>query len=499
LLTILLLACIGRLWLMPLGSSFWVDETVTAFVVHHGASHPSLAIAPQVVASLYYWLPRASEALLGFSEISYRLPSVVAMAIAILLIARLADRLIHPRAGWFAALACFGLSGINYQAADARPYALGTCVAAASFLFLVRWLDRERWPDALLFVLFGGLLWRVHLIYWPLYLVFVLYAMVRIRRGETDVGWLHAGVVFALLGVILLPVFLGALGILHQAAAHAYAPAPLYRELFNSFKLGLVVVCGAGAWLFSRLWPAQPENAGSADAAGQRAFSWSALTLILGWCLLHPLGLFAYSRLSGNSVFLYRYLSVSLAGAVLAATWGAGLFMPAARWRQAALLLGVGVLVLMGQWGVAWPRHDRSDWRGAARQLNSLALASGTPVICPSPFLEARTPEWRPDYPLPGFLYAHLDAYPIPGKPILFPYQSSLEAVRYATVLAKSTLPVAGRFAIYGPDASARFWRDWFQARPELAGWRQTTYKQYGDVWVVLFDRSAVAPPSSDR
>ncbi len=46
LLSCLLLVSIARLWLMPLGSSFWVDETATAFVVHYGAQDPSFAVAP---------------------------------------------------------------------------------------------------------------------------------------------------------------------------------------------------------------------------------------------------------------------------------------------------------------------------------------------------------------------------------------------------------------------------------------------------------------------
>ena len=50
LLGLLLAVSITRLWLMPLPSSFWVDEMATAFVVHHGPNDPSFAVAPQVPA-----------------------------------------------------------------------------------------------------------------------------------------------------------------------------------------------------------------------------------------------------------------------------------------------------------------------------------------------------------------------------------------------------------------------------------------------------------------
>ena len=66
--------CVARLWLMALPSSFWVDETVTAFVVER-PHDPSLAVAPQVPASIYYWLPRMAVRLGGASEVVYRIPS----------------------------------------------------------------------------------------------------------------------------------------------------------------------------------------------------------------------------------------------------------------------------------------------------------------------------------------------------------------------------------------------------------------------------------------
>ena len=97
----LLAAAVFKLWILPLRSSFWIDEMVTAFVVHYGPSHPSLAVAPQVTATIYYWLPWAAERLLGFSEVVYRIPSTMLMGLSLILLARLAMRLIHPEAGWF--------------------------------------------------------------------------------------------------------------------------------------------------------------------------------------------------------------------------------------------------------------------------------------------------------------------------------------------------------------------------------------------------------------
>jgi len=156
LLPLLLALCLVRLWLMPLPSSFWLDEMATVFVAQQGSGHPSLAdAAPQAWRSWYYPVIRMNGALFGYSEVATRLPSILAMAAFLMLLAGLARRLIHPEAAWFAVFACLALPGLNYQAANARPYALGMCVFAAALLFLVRWLDFGRWRDGLLFAATG--------------------------------------------------------------------------------------------------------------------------------------------------------------------------------------------------------------------------------------------------------------------------------------------------------------------------------------------------------
>jgi len=140
--------------------------------------------------------PGISERLFGASETGYRLPSTLLMAGALLLIALIARRLIHPDAGWFAVFACLLLRDFNYQAADARPYALGTCVFCAAVFFLIRWLDFGLWRDATLFAIFTALVWRVHLIFWPLYLVLAIYTIARLVRGDARPEWLIVAAVY---------------------------------------------------------------------------------------------------------------------------------------------------------------------------------------------------------------------------------------------------------------------------------------------------------------
>ncbi len=490
LLMLTLACCIVRLWIMPLGSSFWVDEMGTYFVVHHGANDSSLRAVPQVAASIYYFLPMLAEKVAGFSEVSYRFFSVLAIAGALAAIGWLAARLIHPHASWFVVFASMTSRGFNYQADDARPYALGAFVLAISVLCLVRWLDAGRWRDAVLFAVPASLLWWVHLIFWPFYLVFAVYACFRILRSETRAGWRQALAVFALVGCAALPVAMRAIALLHEAAAHVIVPRPGFGELLSILKVRAIILTSAAAFLLSRSFKWKAPR--TAWVCG------SSLALILSWWLIDPVCLFAFSWISGDSVFLARYLGLALPGVALTAGMLVAIFVPASYWKPLGLILGLGVLIFMGQWRQLWPQHQNSDWRGAASALGRWEAGDNLPVICPSPFIEAQPPIWRPDYPLQTFLYSNLTLYPIAGRAYTFPFATFPFVTppvveEYAQRLSLGTLAPAGRFAIYGWDRSVEFWRRWFAARPELDGWQSKGLGAFGDVEVVVFSRNGSA------
>jgi len=484
LLPLLLALCLVRLWFMPLPSSFWLDEMATVFVAQQGSNHPSLAdAAPQAWRSWYYPVIRINGAVLGYSEVATRLPSILAMAGFLVLLAGLARRLIHPEAAWFAVFACLALPGLNYQAANARPYALGMCAFAAALLFLVRWLDSGRWRDGLLFAASAALVVYIHLLFWPSCLVFVLYAAARVARGETPVNWRRAVLIFCLWASALLPVMAQTLSLLRDARAHVIAPLPPLWQFLRSLELTLVLGCALAAWLIARVRRWRPDARKSPLSAG---------VLIAGWWLCQPVLLYAFSWLTGDAVFVPRYLQLALPGATLASTAMAALFIPAGQWRRISVVLALAGFLFQGQWRQPWPRHHNSDWRAAAGAVNQLEAAGEIPVICPSPFIEARPPAWRPDYPLPGFLYAHLAVYPISGKVYLFPFENSPEAESQASALAQGALSSSRRFLIYGWGPQVNFWRDWFARRPEFAGWHQRRVGPFADVDLVLFEAAPV-------
>ncbi len=477
LLLLLLTACVVRLWLMPLPSSFWTDETATAFVVRLPGD-ASLDAAPQVPASIYYALPRAAERLLGNSEISYRIPSVLLMGIALLIIGQLAARLIAPGAAWFAVAFCFALTDLNYYAADARPYPLGICVAAACLLFLVNWLDSARWVYALLFLIFAALLWRVHLVFWTFYPIFPIYTLVRLRRGSTQVGWLRAVLIYAALAAALVPVGIEALGLLKTAQAHVITtiPGPGRLAMFLEWRpVAYCLAIGLAAGLVLK-WPRN------------RTMTFESAVLIALWWLWMPVCLWTYSVLSGTSLFLARYLSPALPGVALAASAMTALWLPRERWTAAAAVIAAMALVTGGHWGRMWPHHSRDNWKDGARTERALAGGSDTPVIAVSPFVEAQPPVWKPDYVLPGFLYAPLFSYRLEGAVYPFPMFVSDEGQQYGAKLLRETIVPRRRFVVFGSGRFPMDWVFWFAGRPELDGWSYQVHRDDG-IETVVFEK----------
>ena len=171
------------------------------------------------------------------------------------------------------------------------------------------------------------------------------------------------------------------------------------------------------------------------------------------------------------------------------------IFLPAGYWKPLGLALGLGVLIFLGNWGRLWPPHQDSDWRGAASALRRWVAGENIPVICPSPFIEAQPPTWRPGYPIDAFLYSNLTLYPIAGHAYTFPFATFPFTTppvveHYAERLSLDTLAPAGRFAIYGWDRSVELWGRWFAARPEFRNWQNKGLGAFGDVEVVVFSRS---------
>ena len=178
------------------------------FVVRMGANHPSLALAPQVPASIYFWLPRGVEWLMRTRAGVGLIPGWisggdVSVAIGDLHGSRdLGDcaRGSTPdpsTSGVVCGVRVYGLAGLRLSGGGCATVCAGD--AGGSWGGVGSWwagsIPGDGWTRRL-FVGLAALLWRVHLIDWPFYAVFVMYAVSAcLGRKETAVSVAAAAVV----------------------------------------------------------------------------------------------------------------------------------------------------------------------------------------------------------------------------------------------------------------------------------------------------------------
>lgn len=485
-LVLLLILCLGRMWIMPLPSSFWLDEAATVMLAQH-PDDASFNVAPQLSATIYNAVPRTVHRLIGDTEIDYRIPSLLLAGLALWFVARIAARLIAPEAAWFAVFGCLCIADFNFYAGDVRPYAMGIFVATAGMWLLLRWMDSGTWRDAALFWLLAALLWRVHLAFWAFYPVFLLCGLLRMAGRDRRATWPQALAVVSATIVSLIPVALQALALFRSADTHVVARVVGLHYFSTSLAWEEVAGVGASAVVAGLIWRKQRD----------RTPALASVAIVGLWWLGMPVLLLAVSRLTGTGMFLIRYVSPALPGAALAATALAAFFVPARLWKPAAALLAVGALAVAGHWEALWPNHARyEDWRTMAGIADLAATSPDTPVVVPSGFAEGIRPNWTPDYQVPGFLYSQFYVYPVRGRIIPFPFSTAPEDEVYMKHLAADTLGRGDRFILFGGGENAHKWVNFLLQLPELAGWRMN-YRLSGGLLVAVFDRNGV-PGLSD-
>ncbi|HEX5594635.1 MAG TPA: glycosyltransferase family 39 protein [Micromonosporaceae bacterium] len=159
----------------------------------------------------YYLLLHGWIRAFGDSVLALRLPSVLAMAAAAGLTARLGERLFDARTGLIAGLLFAVAPSTSRYAQEARPYALATFFAVLSTLLLVRSLARPSWRSWLGYAAAVAGLGLAHLV--TITLIFghaVAVPLVERQEGRW-LEWRRVGrwlTVVAVAGIVLAPLML---------------------------------------------------------------------------------------------------------------------------------------------------------------------------------------------------------------------------------------------------------------------------------------------------
>ncbi|GAB3436229.1 hypothetical protein GCM10027569_89480 [Flindersiella endophytica] len=281
------------------------------------------------------------------TEIWARLPSAVAMALAVLLVADLARRWWGLTSAATAGVLLAASPVASRYAQEARPYALALLLAVLAVWLLVRAAGQRRWSWWLAYSVVIALLGLVHLV---ALLTLVAHPLLLIAQRERNwKQWL-----FSVLDGLILPVVLAVIAF-RQREQIAWIPKPTLEALGNGYLeiaggLTIAVLLGVAAVV---------------GIAGNR--EWLGLVV---WFGLPPLLLGLLGLLT--PIFLPRYLVVCTPALILLAAAG----VRKATWWQAAL-----VCVLAA--GLAVPQlwnQRQVDGHGPDVRSAAAVIARGCPA-----------------------------------------------------------------------------------------------------------------------
>jgi mannosyltransferase len=336
----------------------WNDEYVT----YYAATLPAgdllrLLRHVDVVLGPYYVLMHGWITIFGDSEVSLRMPSVLAMASAAGLTSLLGARLFDAWTGVLAGSLFVVLPAVSRYAQEARPYALAMAAAVGATVLLFRAFERPSWTRWTMYAMGLLAVGLTHCVALLVLLPHTAAVITTVRRGGDFRLWRWLAAVTAVFTAVLPMLAKGS----HQVAQVEWIElgwsnlTQFPGRLFGTTAVGLVVI-GLAILSATLLWR-----------------SCRQAVLIGLWWTLGPV-LVCLATFPVLHVFLYRYLLFTLPAwcllfAGLARVAGQRVARPALLGVPvgALLLAGVGALAVPGQTLVRHPTAtNEPDFRPAA-------------------------------------------------------------------------------------------------------------------------------------
>lgn len=469
-------------WLAPLGSSLWLDETGTAWVIEEGPSEAvrrSLEVQGQSPA--YYVIVAAFRAVGGAGEAALRLPSVLAAAGGAILLYRIGVRLFGRETGVLAALAFVGLQNVVFAATDARPYALALAASLGALLAFARWLEERRGVDGISAVLFAALTVYLH---YAFALSFVAHALLLGRRGRR-IPWRAISLGTLATGALLLPLAPQFVSLLERGEDLSFAGAPSARAVLE--VLALPALVGVAGLVLGRLDRARRAGLDPAAASGHptqdrvrredvhasfiRLPGW-----VIAWAVAPPLVILLVSWLTPVELFVPRYFLPSVPAVALLVGWALRRVGPV------SVRVGLaGMLAIASVASFARTAHAPDDWRSAISAANSLAGGRASTVLLRSGFVEARRPEWLADPARRGFLLAPLAAYHLAAPAVAVPFDLRGETQPYFRDILTKAMVRSERLILVTSLAGAAF-DPWIARELAPAGFEGGARHRFGSL-----------------
>jgi mannosyltransferase len=467
------------LWLRPMTSALWMDELGSWWVVKDSFTEAvQRSWTFQGESPLYYALLWLDRHVLGASEWALRVPSFLAMIGSVVFLYLLARRLLDAEFGRLAVLAAVVSFQISFQAANARPYALGLLGVTGSMYLLVRWMDDGAVRYALGYVAMAVVTAYAHYLLCLAFIPQLIYVVARKRDGTTRVRGRDFAVAIGALGLLLAPLA-GQLGSLWARRASLTLPVSISVEWFTELTAPAAVVTGfIIGWLVASL-------AGGMSLE-RHSFRSRGAVLLVGSVLVPLAAIVFVSAVSSLNFGSARYALAATPAEVLLVAWVVRCVEPAmARRVVAAALVIVAVIDFGG------PTHTPEDWRTAAARERSIATERTVLLLHPQ-LVEAAQLDWFRDAERRSYLLSPMTYYDMGGRVLPVPYMADADSKQFLLSELEPLLAGADQILYLTRDASVPF-AEWLDGRLSAMGWSSETVGTFGDVVLMRF-----IPPASN-
>lgn len=469
------LIAILMVWIWPLSSSLWLDETGTFWVIQGSLGDVvDRALDFQGQFPLYHALLWSWSKVVGTSELALRLPSLFGALLATWLCYRLALRLFRDvDVARLAACIFVLLHPVAFAAADARPYALALAALLAATLALVRWLESRNLRDGIVYVLLTALTLYLHYLFALALVAHALLAYGQVRHLGRRGAVAAAGAVgaIALLLVPTIPHFIEVFG--RRRAMSLFTFGSVF-ELLAWVVPPMVVV----AFLVGQLVNL-PDDAPKPKKIEVRR---NLLLVLVAWLVLPPLTLYVAGRVSRIGLFAERhFLSAVPAMALLAASAFALLSV---RRRRIAVV----VLAILFVLSYSKPFDTVNDWQAAAQAADAVSEGPKTPVFVYTGFSESREMDWILDEQRSQLFLAPLAAYPVDGRKYALPFELTDGAKEYVEAIVASEATEADRIILMTSELTLTY-DVWLEDLTSAFGYSQKDVGDFGGVRVLVFER----------
>jgi uncharacterized membrane protein len=390
------------IWLrVPIYQSLWLDETVTLWITSASFTETlNRSWSFQAQSPLYFllfWLWRSLLVVnITNNELLYRLPSVIAMALAIVILIRIVKNYEKEAIASIIILVCLADPTLIKLSIGARPYSIAFLSLLGSIWALNIWLSSGTNWWRLIYIVFTTLTFYFHYVF---ALVGILHLIIFLTRKSTiSITTTKLFFTWVCCLILALPGVLHILSWSTRSNLLALYPAvTLVNFSKNIFPVELTVfgLCGSALmYLYStpslKRFPAK-----------------NLLLVSLIWAFLPTTILFLISKITGNQFFLDRFYFWRIGGMALGVSALVSLIKPRTA-LNIMLVVWIGFSLLLESMRI-W---QIENWANVANTINN-ETEPKTGVLLYSGLVELGVIDWTEGSLKEQYLGSPFKVYPV--------------------------------------------------------------------------------------